>query len=61
MSRLEEVNNLLRPLFNEDAFRVVDEKLAEFGFGENVTHLILNKFEGGLDTGKLMRKLLFEV
>src|SRR5690554_3498661 len=49
------INNLLRPIFDEDVFEEIDDP---FGF-ENVTPiLIYNKFEGQIDTGKMMLGLI---
>lgn len=40
-----------------DIYAVSDAKIAGFGFGK-VTHLIENKFEAQLDTGRMMQALL---
>lgn len=40
-----------------DTYRVEDNKIAGFGFRE-VSHLILNRCEGRIDTGKMMKKLM---
>jgi hypothetical protein len=51
-------NQKLRPLTGKaETYRLVDEKIADFGFGQ-VSHLILNQAEGQLHTGKMMRRLL---
>lgn len=58
LERLEEVNDLLRPIFGEDVFVRVDEKIEEFGFSkEYVSALVLNRFEGQIDSGKMMEAL----
>ncbi len=49
------INNLLRPLFNEDVYRLESNR---FGFENVQSEVILNKFEGQIDTGKMMRHLL---
>ena len=54
--RLEEINELLFPLFRSTVFRLADEKLPSFGFG-CAHHLIENQLEGQLDTGKLISSL----
>lgn len=55
---LPDVNELLRPLFNANVFIRVDGNIKQFGFSENHVHaLILNQFEGQLDSGKMMSAL----
>lgn len=55
ISKMNYINNLLRPIFDEDVFEEIDDP---FGF-ENVTPiLIYNKFEGQIDTGKMMLGLI---
>lgn len=39
-----------------NTYKVVDQKIAAFGF-EGITHLIQNKGEGALHTGKMMQSL----
>ncbi|MCA0152440.1 NAD(P)/FAD-dependent oxidoreductase [Winogradskyella vincentii] len=51
----DNINNLLRPLFNEDVFSF---KPNEFGFNNIVEQLSFNQFEGQIDTGKMMDVLL---
>lgn len=50
------INRLLSPIFQEQVFHPADPSLAQFGF-YNVAHLIQNKLEGQLDTGKLISSL----
>ena len=52
---LDEVNQLLRPVFGSKAFR---EHSNTFKFKKVHEHYITNTFEAQLDTGKMMRKLL---
>lgn len=49
------VNQLLRPIFNKDAFVLTDNK---FGFKEVHDQYITHVEEGQLDTGKMMHGLL---
>ncbi len=56
IAKIEEVNELLYPLFDDPIYRLADKKIASFGLN-NTRHLIENKYEGQLDTGKLMRSL----
>lgn len=55
ISQMPEVNELLRPVFKEDVFTVCENK---FGFGKITEPLIYNKFEGQINTGKMMESLL---
>ncbi|WP_111683255.1 NAD(P)/FAD-dependent oxidoreductase [Winogradskyella tangerina] len=49
------INKLLEPVFKNEVFSFVDNR---FGF-ENITQKIgFNKFEGQIDTGKMMQALL---
>ena len=49
------INKLLRPVFNDDVFSFKDNSL---GFGNIKPQYNLNKFEGQIDTGKMMEALL---
>lgn len=49
------VNQLLRPIFKEDIFSEIDNP---FGFKKIQPKLIYSKFEGQLDTGKMMLNLI---
>lgn len=55
VAQLPKINELLHPVFNDDVFNVSDNK---FGFSNIKQHYIVNKFEGQLDTGKMMASLL---
>jgi len=58
LSKVKYVNDLLRPIFSEDVFSAVPEKIEEFGFSTKIVKsLIFNKFEGQIDSGKLMTNL----
>ncbi len=58
VSKMPKINRLLKPIFGEDVFSITDNK---FGFGKIQKELIFNKFEGQLDTGKMMSALLKKV
>ncbi|MCY2686469.1 NAD(P)/FAD-dependent oxidoreductase [Salinimicrobium sp. TH3] len=58
VSKMAKVNTLLNPIFGEDVFSITNNK---FGFGKVQDNLIFNKFEGQLDTGKMMNALLQKV
>ncbi len=52
------LNTLLRPIFNDDVFEIVDHRIADFGFSSSsVKHMILNKFEGQINTGNAIDQL----
>lgn len=53
--QMETINHLLKPLFGEAVFK---ETTTQFGFQQVYPKLIFNKFEGQIDTGKMMAALL---
>ncbi len=55
ISRMPEVNEMLRPVFNEDVFTICDNR---FSFKKIKEPLIYNKFEGQINAGKMMETLL---
>lgn len=54
--QMEYVNTLLSDLFEKPVFHRIDNRLTNFGFA-GFNGLILNQYEGQLDTGKLIRRL----
>ena len=56
--KLPDVNRLLKPLFGEDVFSLKNDT---FGFRNIQPQLVYSKFEGQLDTGKMMKRLLQKV
>jgi len=56
--RIPEINTLLKPIFSGNVFEVSSNK---FGFKEIQKDLIYNKFEGQIDTGKMMTLLVKKV
>lgn len=54
-SQLDSVNELLKPIFHEEVF---SEKENHFGFKNIQPKLIYSKFEGQIDTGKMMLGLI---
>ncbi len=54
-SKISYVNQLLKPVFGTDVFT---ERKNSFGFGNIHSNLIYNRFEGQIDTGKMMFGLL---
>lgn len=58
---LEYLNSLLKPITKtKKTFRIIDKKISDFGFGKT-KHLIKNKLEGYLHSGKLVQALLQKV
>jgi len=58
LAKIPEVNALLKPIFSKNVFEVSSNK---FGFKEIQKDLIYNKFEGQIDTGKMMTALVQKV
>ncbi len=55
---LDELNALLRPIFGSAYVRRADDRIATFGFGSAVEHLLELPHEGRINTGRMMRALL---
>ena len=55
LDKIPVVNTLLKPVFSADVFEVSNNL---FGFRQIQPKLILNKFEGQIDTGKMMTALV---
>lgn len=58
LSQKEKINSLLRPIFKEDIYSI---KPNSFKFNNVNNDIIFNKFEGQLNTGKMMTALLNKV
>ncbi|HEV7332937.1 MAG TPA: FAD-dependent oxidoreductase [Flavisolibacter sp.] len=55
------LNMLLKPITgSKKIYRLADNKISQFGFGKTA-HLVENKFEGYLHSGKLLQALLQKV
>ncbi|RDY59744.1 NAD(P)/FAD-dependent oxidoreductase [Flagellimonas nanhaiensis] len=54
-AEMERLNKLLKPVFRDNPFVKTENS---FGFGKVQDHYITHKFEGQLDTGKMMYSLL---
>ena len=52
------INKILKPVFAESVFK---ETSNSFGFSNIMPRLIVNQFEGQIDTGKMMQTLLKKV
>jgi len=58
LAQIDEVNDLLYPLFGERVYQVSTDKVSEFGFSKaHVAEMIFNPFEGQIHTGKMMKSL----
>jgi glycine/D-amino acid oxidase-like deaminating enzyme len=58
LEQLPEINEWLLPLFGKDVFTDVSSKISEFGFNSDVfKKMVLNPFEGQIDTGKTISSL----
>ena len=55
INKIKDINELLIPLFGENVFNVENNK---FGFKNCISKYIMNRFEGQIDTGKMMSYLL---
>jgi gamma-glutamylputrescine oxidase len=58
LARMKEVNDLLWPLFRAEVFEEQPDTLKKFGFGGPVNTLVYNPFEGQIDTGKTLKRLI---
>jgi gamma-glutamylputrescine oxidase len=59
LEKIGYVNALLKDIFQSDAFELKNEKIGEFGFGNDLVKAISYcKFESQIDTGKMMRAFL---
>ncbi|MDN3657295.1 FAD-dependent oxidoreductase [Ferruginibacter paludis] len=60
-NKLDWLNSGLHTITShENLFKIADEKITEFGF-EGFTHLVENKLEAGIHSGKLVQALLQKV
>ena len=55
LEQRERVNKLLSPIFNQDSFKIAENK---FEFKKIKPHLIFSNTEGQINTGSMMRALL---
>ncbi|MEO6135087.1 MAG: FAD-dependent oxidoreductase [Ginsengibacter sp.] len=58
LDKVDFLNQMLRPITGKDPFELSNKNASDFGFNKNnVKHIIENKCEGELHTGKMMRAL----
>jgi gamma-glutamylputrescine oxidase len=56
---VEQINDLLHPLFKAKVFSIDNSVINKFGFNKNfIKHCLVTPFEGQLHTGKMMKALL---
>jgi gamma-glutamylputrescine oxidase len=61
IDQIDKFNGLFKQVTGSDKiYSVANAQIADFGFGK-VSRMIYNAFEGQIDTGKMMRKLLNKV
>ncbi|PSL01461.1 NAD(P)/FAD-dependent oxidoreductase [Cecembia rubra] len=56
LEKLDQVNEMLRPIFGNNVFEVLDS-FQSMGFGKEVKAIVKNPFEGELDSGKFLNAL----
>ncbi len=58
LEHLHRINRLLYPVFEGEVFYEQPEKIGAFGFKHpSVKSMVFNRFEGQIDTGKMMKSL----
>ncbi|MEJ7692127.1 FAD-binding oxidoreductase [Daejeonella sp.] len=61
IEEIDHLNKLIQPIVGKhDIYAVSNAKIAEFGFS-GITQLIENRYEGQIDTGKMMSSLIAKV
>jgi glycine/D-amino acid oxidase-like deaminating enzyme len=61
LHNIDYINSLLKPVTgSKKTYRIADDKIESFGFGKT-HHLVKNKLEGYLHSGKLVQALLQKV
>ncbi len=59
LERMQEINDLLAPHFDQPVFYRCDERIESFGFNKNrVKALVGNNYEGQIHTGMMMKGLM---
>ncbi|MTI40556.1 NAD(P)/FAD-dependent oxidoreductase [Fulvivirga lutimaris] len=59
LKAIDQVNEMLLPLFKQSVFSIDDEKIKSFGFTKGeIKSIVVNPFEGQIHTGKMMKSLL---
>jgi gamma-glutamylputrescine oxidase len=59
LKAIDQVNEMLLPLFKQPVFSIDDQKIKSFGFNsDEIKSVVVNPFEGQIHTGKMMKSLL---
>ncbi|MEQ8474969.1 FAD-dependent oxidoreductase [Fulvivirga sp.] len=59
LKAIDQVNEMLLPLFKQPVFSIDDKKIKSFGFNsDEIKSVVVNPFEGQIHTGKMMKSLL---
>ena len=59
LEKIEYVNNLLKDIFDNDAFGLSNASIERFGFNGNIVKsVVYSRFESQIDTGEMMKTLL---
>lgn len=59
LKAIDQVNEMLLPLFKQPVFSIDDKKIKSFGFNsDEIKSIVVNPFEGQIHTGKMMKSLL---
>ena len=57
VSKIEYFNNLFKDVVGENSYEIADDKVSSLGL-KNVSHLIYNKYESQIHSGKMMEALI---
>lgn len=58
LEKIDYANKVLFPIFGENVFEVVNHKIKEMGFNENIVKaLVFNKYGAQIDSGKTIKNL----
>lgn len=56
---IENFNELLKPIFNENIYRIDNQAITRFGFSKkHLSHVVKNAYEGQINTGMMMDALM---
>ncbi|MEX0813428.1 MAG: FAD-dependent oxidoreductase [Chitinophagales bacterium] len=59
LDQLGGINKMLQPIFKKNVLELCNHKIKDFGFSQkHIKHLLVNEFEGSVNTGMLMQSLL---
>lgn len=58
--QIDELNSVLSHIFNKPLFQIQNDLISKFGFNQ-VKQIIVNSYEGQIDTGKMLSSLIDKV